>query len=426
MIRLLAAGQAGTPVEPPVEPPVAAALRQAAVRSRMASAPLVSIPAEGRTDRIWMPSDAAIEGAVLLHHALGGGIVTQAAAFEHPDTGAITPFTWDGQPTTTVPIGGYTYSDPLPVTLPAGGWWLRAFIHTSDATAALPEREALHGGLRGEGRATGNHTATGVIPTTHTDRPNIPLGVLSATYTGPAVAVIGDSIAAGTSDKLWSEGIWLLSGGYVDRGLLAAGIPYRNYARGGENFKHWRDYVTGTLAGQRYADLVGITHLVIEMGANQMGDSPGLYGGAIACGQWAKALGVSEVWYTTQTPQAHSTDGWTTTANQTHHVWGSVNISDRIAAFNDWLRDGAPTVSGVAAPGTTNPAASRVGTPGHWLDGVIEVADTVESARNSGYWRVDLGGPPCDDYIHPNEVGHVAAAAAVQEWAETHLSGWAG
>lgn len=87
--------------------------------------------------------------------------------------------------------------------------------------------------------------------------------------------------------------------------------------------------------------------------------------------------------------------------------------------FNDWLRDGAPISGGApAAIGTGNALRCRYfnGTSwtgslsdGHPLSGgVVETADAVESARNSGSWRTDVDVK--GDHTHPSAQGQILMA----------------
>jgi lysophospholipase L1-like esterase len=88
-------------------------------------------------------------------------------------------------------------------------------------------------------------------------------------------------------------------------------------------------------------------------------------------------------------PRNTSTDGFVTTANQTKPVWENKRL-----AYNDWLRAGAPidpVKKVVVEIGTAG--AILTGQAGHPLSqyngtNVIETADTVETARNSGLWKV--------------------------------------
>lgn len=98
-----------------------------------------------------------------------------------------------------------------------------------------------------------------------------------------------------------------------------------------------------------------------------------------------------KVFQTTITPRTTTTDNFLTLANQTADATDPVRV-----ALNTWIRAGSPI-----DPGTL--AAVAVGTSGALLAGAtnhplyantaaplgyVEVADTVESARNSGLWKV--------------------------------------
>jgi lysophospholipase L1-like esterase len=115
--------------------------------------------------------------------------------------------------------------------------------------------------------------------------------------------------------------------------------------------------------------------------------------------------GVGLVYATTCTPQTTSTDGWVTVINQT--VANAGKETKRVQ-YNDWLRDGAPTVGGVAVAVGTNPAV-RAGEVGHPLFGFIEVATLAESGVNSGLWKAGY----TDDGTHPNSVGAAGIAAGL-------------
>lgn len=74
---------------------------------------------------------------------------------------------------------------------------------------------------------------------------------------------------------------------------------------------------------------------------------------------------------------------------------GAVSASEAARRdYNDWIRDGAPvSISGASftalATGTAAGAGVyRAGMAGHPLKGYFEAADTLESARNSGFWKI--------------------------------------
>ena len=109
------------------------------------------------------------------------------------------------------------------------------------------------------------------------------------------------------------------------------------------------------------------------------------------------------MYQTTVTPQTTSTDAWVTTANQTVTA-----VHARRIGLNDWIRDGAPfdTATGLAvAVGATGSTIVRAGTRAHPLKGFFEIADIVETSRNSGIWKAGW----TTDGLHPNATGYAAA-----------------
>lgn len=405
-------GYAPNPPVPPALP-----LRQAAVRGRMGSPSGVSIPETGRTDRIWIPQPEGkdIENPVILFgNQSSTAMATFAASAEIGDQ--IIPWTWGGRNTVTLPPHTDTIlSDPLPGTLPGGGFYLRVFVSSSNGIAPVSSGEGLFAD-RGEGRINGDSTLGGTIPVTTGAWPALPLGLLSSSYAGVAVGVLGSSSAAGSMDDFWvpGAGSWIPSGGFTDRGLMAAGVPWRNYSRGGDSFKSWNEVLTQG----RYANLIGITHLLIQLGGNSMGNAA-RYVDVIRVSTWARELGVPYVWVTTQTPQSHSEDGWTTLEGQYRHESGGTDISQQVINWNEWLHDGAPAKGAQPQPaGAVGLGITRVGDPGHWLDGVVDSAKAVEAPQDASKWRVDLG-PVASDYIHPNSLGHSLMGKVIQEWAES-------
>lgn len=120
------------------------------------------------------------------------------------------------------------------------------------------------------------------------------------------------------------------------------------------------------------------------------------------------------VWQTTCTPITTSSDSWATTGNQTLNAQGVGTETIRVQ-FNTWIRDGAPLLAGVAvATGSSAAGTLRAGQSGHPLAGYFETADTVETARNSGLWKVTgAANAYTSDGIHPSHTAHVAMAAAI-------------
>lgn len=94
------------------------------------------------------------------------------------------------------------------------------------------------------------------------------------------------------------------------------------------------------------------------------------------------------VWQSTISPVSTSTDAWATVANQT-----TAATNAQRTALNDWIR--------------TKPSP---------LVGYFEVADVLETARNSGIWNVQANlGAPTGDGLHegPTYYKYIDTAKAI-------------
>ena len=96
-----------------------------------------------------------------------------------------------------------------------------------------------------------------------------------------------------------------------------------------------------------------------------------------------RTLGINRIYQTTITPRTTSTDSWTTVNNQT--TTNVTHEAERVT-LNAWIR------------------ANTAG-----ISGFFEVADVVESARDSGRWKAGATA----DGIHPTDAMHTTMAAAI-------------
>lgn len=151
----------------------------------------------------------------------------------------------------------------------------------------------------------------------------------------------------------------------------------------------------------------GIRNAIIQTGTNDIlrGDPlPTVQANTLSAASILKARGL-KVWPTTIMPRSRSSDGFLTVAGQTPVAgYGPGSVQ---ANYNDWLRAGAPIVNGVAVPiGTVGALLS--GQPDHPFWSYFEVADQVESSRNSGVWQIipNMVGGPSGDGDHPRDEFH--------------------
>ena len=311
---------------------------------------------------------------------------------------------WDGED--GFDTAGYIQplaSDPLSVTITAGTEIVVSYhLDYSAVSNQHPAAKSDVGSLAAYGPGDLIESDTGWDSTTSTGFLPIPTTITALTYPSTlAVVVVGDSIAESGSGN---------PSGYT-LGVRQANLPTANFARWAGSYPSVGD------AG--YTGLTEFTHVLCEYGFNDLSNDPTVADSmADGIDFWGWMLTKNPALKITQctiTPASDSTDGWTTLAGQT--PWDD-GRDDRTRAFNNWIRDGSPILAGVAAPGTTDPAAIRAGDAGHPLAGWLEIADTVESSRDSGIFRVDFGALTVDG-AHMNSTGGAFIAAAVKAWAET-------
>lgn len=336
----------------------------------------------------------------------GTGTLTLAAAVEVG--GTLYPLTFSGAARVALTYGGtrWATSDVLGVTITKG----TKFRVRSFATAGSSIMQGAYAQMAPTTETPGDLTVAGSGPLTI--NPGVaryivgPVAVRGKTAAATvAVGGFGDSILEGGNDLTVAEG----GGGFFYRATTGAGVPAINWGKWADNFP--------AISDQRFGgnNLDYITHGVCEYGTNQMAASGGnwtvIASSAITFWTAVAAKGI-KLWQTTLIPKTSSTDLWATLGNQTLDP----NEAAR-TGFNDWLRDGAPTVAGAAvAVGTSG--ALRAGDTGHPLKGYLEIADTVESTRNSGKWKVTgANNWPTSDGTHPAPASHALMAAPLQTWA---------
>jgi hypothetical protein len=252
-----------------------------------------------------------------------------------------------------------------------------------------------------------------------------PLTLLASAYTAPkpVVAMVGDSITSGrvsfrTVDQNWYS--VLLSGKASLLNISKVGGISQDMA--------------GVGARRRWPLVPAASVLINAYGDNNLnaaGQSLAtLQADTIRLWRTARARGVPRVLQATLSPWTSSTDAWTTVSGQT-----PLSFEPTRVAFNDWLRAGAPldpsTLNPVAGPGG---GALVAGKAGHPLADVLDVADALESSRNSGRWKVpgrtgiaNLNGKAMSSYTGTLQVGDAVSGAGVPAYTMvTALSGSTG
>lgn len=299
-----------------------------------------------------------------LTEANGGGNITYTASIEYP-AGTFTQVKWSGATSVVVASGNSALSDFVNVSIPIGAaFWVRSYavaataIVFTDGNAGFPQNDLANGEAY-EYAASGitDKTMGGTI----TDNGAASAPILSPTAivaqtTRPSALIIGDSRDWGFNDLYDATG---------DLGDVARSIgPVVGYINAGCAGDTFSGFITAH--AKRVALATYVSHVIVGDAINALrsGGSGQNKTAATVLGELQTILGYfsTKICLTSTCggPNSTSTDSWATTANQT------VNAnSAQIIAYNNAIRAGV---------------ANSVG--------FYDVADQVESARDSGKWWV--------------------------------------
>lgn len=321
----------------------------------------------------------------------GAASVNEYCSIEYPN-GVFTPVEWSTAmgtshaPFVTIAPGNDAVSDPIPVAIPHGVQF-KVYRWTASTSGALMtftiSASTVAGGsdqlfLIYNAAAPTNDPLAIITSTTNPagapaamSAMRYPLAILGMSSV-PSVMIIGDSRASGRSD---STGTLLANGGDAGRwgvGEVARSIgyarPYVNMGCETDTVRQFTLQHTYRARQQAYH-----TDIVCQYGIND-----------VTAGRTAPVIltdlqstwgyfPTKNVWATTIQPVTTSTDAWATTVNQTVTAGNPVRTS-----LNNSIR-------AVPSP----------------LKGMFEIADVVETARDSGIWNVIAGvGAPTGDGTH--------------------------
>lgn len=353
-------------------------------------------------------------GAYAYGTDVGNGVIVTAATVEYPHASGIyyDLKTADGSTSFTVPNGAtvLTYAD----LTSAGGYTAAALMNirtyvdmgaTPAAGTKIPQAAVLQSLDRWSASNTAVNSTKVAFASHPTGQsvgygPAAPLG----DGAGKSIALLGDSILQGLAEgTVVANGVGL---GYGHRAAYAAGLGVVDCGRHAE--------VTAEFfsAKARHRRLLALnaSHALEGYGANDLVVAGTTWehvaSTRFAIWRFMERAGVQVRAVTVMPRPTSSTDTWATVENQT-----VATARDAIRVpLNNWLRDGAP-VDGVAGQPLAAGAsvALRAGSAGHPLTSYYDIADAVESARDSGKWKAAY----TTDGVHPLSVGHAAAAAAV-------------
>lgn len=311
------------------------------------------------------------------------GDATITAGIEYP-TGTFTRVTFSGGSSGAAGSGATLESDWVLVSIPRGAKFKIWSCYRG--TTGIPYRTAAADtGLDIAQFSVSGLSDTsmgGTITATQAGSYYSPLAIIAET-TVPAIAVIGDSRAQGINDA-GSSAIGFV--GEFGR-ILDPLVPNINLGQQSD----MAQFFAGS-SSRRIAMLDVVDGVIYQLGINDhkattprtaaqmVGDLKVIAASIAVLGKPLLAA--------TLAPYTTSTDSWATTGNQTVRAYEAQRI-----AYNDLVRQG----------GIENVA------------GYIEVADAVETARNSGIWKAP---GYTTDGLHESATANaaIAAAAPVPVW----------
>lgn len=323
------------------------------------------------------------------------------ASVEKPG-GYVEPVYFQGRRTATIDKAGLLVSDPVALSEDAGtDFWVRSRA-SGTGGAVWPYQRDLRPEL-GEGIVNGSDLVdSGTVTAVGAATPGLmPVAIITdAAY--PSVAMEGDSVMWGLGDDEATPQFK----GFVRRALNRQ-LGYVGLSRSGARAEY---VATPGVFRSRLLLALGCTHAVSNFGINDVGGTAGgagVLGSRTAAQLEADWLTLAKMhqrggtdWYQcTLTPYTSSSDNWATVGAQT------VRALPAREQANDWLRDGCPIDPSTKAPvavGTSGAlrtvyitwngtAFVHAGTRAedHPIAGAFEIADLVESSRNSGKWKTD-------------------------------------
>lgn len=311
--------------------------------------------------------------------------VTIRSALVLPN-GKVAPLYFRGKRDGVMDGGAFIESDPLGVTIPQNSWFKTVTkILISDYTTQFWPLSYFPQSALGDSAAVNTVDFDWTLtPASFT--PNATRGYGPSAITGEindhcaSVLIMGDSLALGFKDSGTAD----YEMGHIARALGNA-FGHAFSAELG-NAAYWEVLNYGSVQNNTKLACFArkFTDVIVQLGTNDVGaPSASLAQMETQFTAFVNNLAARNVRVhaCTLPPNTTSTDDWTTTTHQTpqaHDSWRT--------GFNDFLR-------AVPAP----------------LYSCFEVADAVETARNSGIWKANY----TPDGVHMNATGYAAATAAI-------------
>ncbi len=280
-----------------------------------------------------------------------GAATTYTASIEYP-AGTFTQVLFGGATSAVVADLGEVISDEMAISIPLNAeFWIRTW--TSNTAGILyvgKAPSAGHGEAFEFGTTTTDKTMSGTIGYSSAGVVT-PYAILSMS-SGASPFLFGDSRVFGQSD--------VYTGSFSnDVGILARSVgPVMAYLNAGIPGDR-AQIVAGSMARRVSLAKRFCTDAVLALGINDINVN-----GRTAAQTYADVLTIAaalrplSVFGCTLDPVSSSTDAWATTANQTTASSNAARV-----AFNNLMRESP------------------------MLDGIFDLADAVETARDAGIWK---------------------------------------
>lgn len=273
--------------------------------------------------------------------------------------------------------GATVQSDTTGVTIKKGEvFYSVVYVSMETSGMKFPQGMVVYE-ERGEGSAVTDITDGGAT-TSAGGYAYHPCAVIGRTLKPVAsVLLVGDSIIQGANDGFQDVG-------YAAKALDAAGIPWIRVAKGGGSAYN----MAGRAARTRLSLAKYCTHAIVGYGTNDLNaqSATTIQGNLQAL--WKLLVGYNlKVFACTVTPHTNSSDSWASATQTPNPSEAQVGATGQRSILNDYIR--------------TTPSP---------LTGYFDVADAVETSRNSGKWKFPN---ITDDGLHPTTNGHIAIIPAI-------------
>lgn len=309
-----------------------------------------------------------------------GGTETYTASIEYP-AGTITQCLFSGVAAGVCTANANLQADmtTLAVMIPKGAkYWVRSWLST---TAFIPYSiQYLSEGTAqyASGTTTSDLTMGGNAALVNTNQMSVmrcPVMVL-ANSTLPSVAIAAsDSIGMGFNDVVPAASAPACQG-FIGR-AFGAKVGFYNCSVSSSTAAQF------VSSGAKRSALIAAfcTHVVIEGGINDIGGGGGATNVTNARNSAMGLIGVKPYALTTITTRTSSTDGWTTTANQTLSTFDPTELT-----YNNSLKAAIPPLASVMIDARLYCEAS----PGSGLFSVVGGANTVDGLHCNGLGNANV------------------------------------